>query len=193
MAENGARGLDVFDDSPARSFRMPAPDVLRGIGVGEADVAGNWRLPRRRTSAPPVIRVVDRYLTGVLDLRAVELNYLLEFERCRFEQPLDLRQSKLAGIDFRQCWLPGLAGRNLTSANDVALDGCTVVGPVDLTDSDIAGSVLLRTCTLSEPGGLALHADRMKVAGALLAYGIRTEGEVRIAGAQIAGNCNFSG
>ncbi len=191
MAESDARGLDVFDDSPPRSFRMAAADVLRG--VGEPDVAGNWRLPRRRSSAPPVIRIVDRFLTGVLDLRAVELNYLLEFERCRFEQPPDLRQSKLAGIDFRQCWLPGLAGRNLTSANDVSLDGCTVVGPVDLTDSDIAGSVLLRTCTLRAPGELALHADRMKVAGALLAYGIRTEGEVRVAGALINGNCNFSG
>jgi cytoskeletal protein CcmA (bactofilin family) len=191
MAESGARGLDVYDPSPPRSSRMPAADVLRG--VGEPDVAGNWRLPRRRTNAPPVIRVVDKFLTGVLDLRAVELNYLLEFERCRFEQPPDLRQSKLAGIDFRQCWLPGLAGRNLTSANDVALDGCRVEGPVDLTDSDIAGSVLLRTCTLRAPGELALHADRMKVAGALLAYGIRTEGEVRVAGAQISGNCNFSG
>ncbi len=140
-----------------------------------------------------MIRVVDRFLTGVLDLRAVELNYLLEFERCRFERPPDLRQAKLPGVEFRQCWLPGLAGRNLTSANDLSLDGCTVEGMVDLTDSDIGGSVTLRDSRLREPGGLALHADRTKVAGALLAYGIRTEGEVRMAGARISGNCNFSG
>ncbi|MET1072693.1 MAG: hypothetical protein ABWY11_08615 [Umezawaea sp.] len=191
MVESGARGLDVFDSSPAQSFRMAAGDVLRG--ASDTDVGGNWRLPRRRSSAPPVIRIVDRFLTGVLDLRAVELNYLLEFERCRFERPPDLRQSKLPGVEFRQCWLPGLAGRNLTSANDFSLDGCTVDGPVDLTDSDIGGSVALRDSRLHAPGGLALHADRMKVAGALLAYGIRTEGEVRMAGAQISGNCNFSG
>ncbi|WNV91319.1 hypothetical protein [Umezawaea sp. Da 62-37] len=191
MGESGARGLDVFDPSPAQSFRMAAGDVLRG--AVDTDVGGNWRLPRRRSSAPPVIRIVDRFLTGVLDLRAVELNYLLEFERCRFERPPDLRQSKLPGVEFRQCWLPGLAGRNLTSANDFSLDGCTVDGVVDLTDSDIGGSVALRDSRLNAPGGLALHADRTKVAGALLAYGIRVEGEVRMAGAQISGNCNFSG
>jgi cytoskeletal protein CcmA (bactofilin family) len=191
VTASGPRGLDVFDDSPARSFRMPAADVLRGIG--DTDTGGNWRLPRRKLSTPPVIRIVDRFLTGVLDLRALELTYLLEFERCRFEQPPDLRQSNLAAIEFTNCWLPGLAGRNLQSANDVALIGCTVEGPLDLTDSDIGGSLLLRDSTLRAPGRLALHADRMKVAGALLAYGIHTEGEVRIAGAHISGNCNFSG
>lgn len=191
MTEVNARGLDVFDASPSRSFRMPAADVLRGIG--ETDNGGNWRLQRRKPSTPPVIRIVDRYLTGVLDLRAVELNYLLEFERCRFEQPPDLRQSQLAGIEFAGCWLPGLSGRNLSSANDFVLVSSTVEGPVDLTDSDVDGSVLLRDTVLSVPDGVALHADRMKVAGALLAYGLRTEGEVRIAGAHTGGNCNFSG
>ncbi|WP_309109894.1 hypothetical protein [Saccharothrix sp.] len=188
MTETGARGLDVFDPSPPRAYRMPAADVLRGLGEGA------FRLGLRRPSVPPVIRVEDRFLTGVLDLRAVELNYLLEFVRCRFEEVPDLRQGRLAGVVFSGCRLPGLWGRNLSSANEVSLSGSTVEGLVDLTDADIAGSLVLRDARLvaPTPGGLALHADRVKLAGALLAQGVSVSGELRMAGAQVGGNCNFS-
>ncbi|XVV03740.1 hypothetical protein ACQPW3_41635 [Actinosynnema sp. CA-248983] len=188
MTETGARGLDVFDPSPPRAYRMPAADVLRGLGEGA------FRLGLRRPSVPPVIRVEDRFLTGVLDLRAVELNYLLEFVRCRFEEVPDLRQGRLAGVVFSGCRLPGLGGRNLSSANEVSLSGSTVEGLVDLTDADIAGSLVLRDARLVAPvaGGLALHADRVKLAGALLAQGVSVSGELRMAGAQVGGNCNFS-
>ncbi|CAL9664686.1 hypothetical protein SUDANB95_07144 [Actinosynnema sp. ALI-1.44] len=188
MTETGARGLDVFDPSPPRAFRMAAADVLRGLGEGA------FRLGLRRPSVPPVIRVEDRFLTGVLDLRAVELNYLLEFVRCRFEEVPDLRQGRLAGVVFSGCRLPGVWGRNLSSANEVSLSGSTVEGLVDLTDADIAGSLVLRDARLSAPvaGGLALHADRVKLAGALLAQGVSVSGELRMAGAQVGGNCNFS-
>ncbi|GAA0225731.1 hypothetical protein GCM10010492_24980 [Saccharothrix mutabilis subsp. mutabilis] len=188
MTETGARGLDVFDPSPPRAFRMAAADVLRGLGEGA------FRLGLRRPSVPPVIRVEDRFLTGVLDLRAVELNYLLEFVRCRFEEVPDLRQGRLAGVVFSGCRLPGVWGRNLSSANEVSLSGSTVEGLVDLTDADIAGSLVLRDARLLAPvaGGLALHADRVKLAGALLAQGVSVSGELRMAGAQVGGNCNFS-
>ncbi|MEU7529385.1 hypothetical protein AB0A74_26915 [Saccharothrix sp. NPDC042600] len=188
MTETGARGLDVFDPSPPRAFRMAAADVLRGLGEGA------FRLGLRRPSVPPVIRVEDRFLTGVLDLRAVELNYLLEFVRCRFEEVPDLRQGRLAGVVFSGCRLPGVWGRNLSSANEVSLSGSTVEGLVDLTDADIAGSLVLRDARLVAPvaGGLALHADRVKLAGALLAQGVSVSGELRMAGAQVGGNCNFS-
>lgn len=188
MTETGARGLDVFDPNPPRAYRMAAADVLRGLGEGA------FRLGLRRPSAPPVIRVEDRFLTGVLDLRAVELNYLLEFVRCRFEEAPDLRQGRLAGVVFSRCRLPGVWGRNLSSANEVSLSGSTVEGLVDLTDADIAGSLVLRDARLVAPvaGGPALHADRVKLAGALLAQGVSVSGELRMAGAQVGGNCNFS-
>ncbi|XVS64382.1 hypothetical protein ACQPYE_40115 [Actinosynnema sp. CA-299493] len=189
MVEVGARGLDVFDPSPPRSARMAAAEVLRG--VGEPD--GTWRLPRRRAGMPPVVRVADRYLTGTLDLRAVEFPYLLEFVRCRFEEPPDLRQAKLAGIEFADCRLPGLSARNLGSANEVSLAGSTVEGLVDLVDADVAGSLSLRDSTLVLPDGIALHADRLTLAGGLLAQRVRVTGELRMAGAHVGGYCNFSG
>lgn len=189
MTDVGARGLDVFDPSPPRSARLAAAEVLRG--VGEPD--GTWRLPRRRAGIPPVVRVADRFLTGVLDLRAVEFPYLLEFVRCRFEEPPDLRQGKLAGIGFADCWLPGLSARNLSSANEVSLAGSTVDGLVDLVDADVAGSLSLQDSTLRAPDGIAFHADRLKLAGGLLAQRVQVVGELRMAGAHVGGYCNFSG
>lgn len=186
----GAR-LDVFDPDPPRSFRMPAGEVLRGFGFGEQESA--WRLPRRRTGTPPVLRVSDRFLTGQLDLRAVEFPYVLEFVRCRFEEPPDLRQGKLAGIEFAGCRLPGLLGRNLSSSNELSLAGSTVEGPVDLVDADIAGSLSLREATLRLPDAIAFHADRLKLAGGLLAQRVKVTGELRMAGARVGGYCNLSG
>ncbi|MFJ8960299.1 hypothetical protein ACIRG5_13020 [Lentzea sp. NPDC102401] len=172
--------------------KVAAADVLRGLlGENENSGGGGWRLPRRRPSTPPVIHVVDRVVTGVLDLRAVDVPYLLEFERCQFEAAPDLRQANLAGISFTDCDLPGLEARNLHSGNDVSLLGCRVTGLTDLTDAEIAGSVLLRDTRFSLPGGLCLHGDRLTIAGALLGFGIHTEGEIRLAGSRIGGNVNL--
>ncbi|GLZ33148.1 oxidoreductase [Lentzea sp. NBRC 105346] len=172
--------------------KLPAADVLRGLGEPDNNSnSGTWRLPRRKPSTPPVIRVIDRTITGTFDLRACEVPYLLEFVRCTFENVPDLRQSSLAGIEFDRCSLPGIAGRNLSSSNDVALLGCTIDGQLDLTDADISGSLLLRDSTFRQPEGQTVLADRLTLAGALLAPGIRSEGEIRIAGARIGGNCNL--
>ncbi|GAA1358310.1 hypothetical protein [Saccharothrix algeriensis] len=188
MTGTGGQGLDVFDPDPPRAHWMPAAEVLRGLT--EAD--GGRLLPRRRPNATPVVRVADKFLTGPLDLRAVELNYLLEFVRCRFQEPPDLRQAKLAGVEFADCRLPGLSARNLGSANEVSLAGSTVEGLVDLTDADIAASLSLRDCTLRVPGGVAVQADRVKLAGALLAQRVVVAGELRLASAQVGGYCNFA-
>ncbi|AXX34289.1 hypothetical protein KCV87_21030 [Actinosynnema pretiosum subsp. pretiosum] len=185
----GAR-LDVLDPSPPRAFRVPAAELLRALPA-----EGGWPLARRRGTVPPVLRVADRFVTGQLDLRAVELNYLLEFERCRFEEPPDLRQGRLAGVQFTGCWLPGLLARNLSSANEFSLVATACAGPVDLTDADVAGSLSLQDTCIAVDGGdaPALHADRLKLAGALLAHRIEVRGELRMAGAQIGGNANFNG
>lgn len=181
--------LDPLEEFPPRWAYLDAADVIRQVD----DPGGVLRL-RRKPTAPPVLRISDRFLVGTLDLRAVEFPYLLEFVRCRFERPPDLRQAKLAGCEFNRCWLPGLEGRNLNSDNDVLLVAGTVVdGTVDLTDADIHGSLVLRGSVLNNPGGLALHADRLQLAGALLAGGLEANGEVRIPGLRTGGNVNFGG
>jgi hypothetical protein len=183
--------LDVHDPAPPTWAVMPAEEVVRR--VIEPDTSGMLRW-RRRSAAPPVVTIEDRYLVGTLDLRALEFPYLLEFVRCRFEEPPDIRQANLAGLAFDNCWLPGLLGRNTRSDNDIALTDTTVYGgTVDLTDAHIRGSLLLTGSRLHNPEGRGLHADRLELAGALLANNLEVVGEVRIAGLRSGGNVNFSG
>src|SRR5262245_15017755 len=124
--EPPGRRLDPFDVQPVEWARVRAEEVVRQIFAFEPG-SGGWKLGptsgfgRRRATTPPVLRFMDRQIVGVLDLRAVEFPHLLEFVRCRFEEPPDLRQAKLAGCEFDTCWLPGLEGRNLYSDNDLRL------------------------------------------------------------------------
>jgi hypothetical protein len=188
-----AREIDPFEEAQPPWAHMDAGDVVRQVQERERDAGGVLRL-RRRPSVAPVLTVSDRVLVGTLDLRAVEFPYLLEFVRCRFQEPPDLRQAKLAGCEFRSCWLPGLEGRNLSCDNDLMLvDGTVVDGRVDLTDGDIHGSLVLIDSRLNNPNGRTLHADRLHLAGALLGGRMVSNGELRIPGLTTGGNVNFSG
>jgi cytoskeletal protein CcmA (bactofilin family) len=195
--EPPGRRLDPFDPQPPDWARVRADEVVRQIfafepGSGGWGPAGGWG--RRRATTPPVLRFSDRYIVGVLDLRAVEFPHLLEFVRCRFAEPPDLRQAKIAGGEFDSCWLPGLEGRNLYSDNDLRLVGGTrVEGRVDLTDAEISGSLELTRARLVNVGGYALHADRLQLAGALLAANLEVRGQMRIPGLRTGGNINLAG
>jgi cytoskeletal protein CcmA (bactofilin family) len=191
------RKLDPFDPQPPDWAKVRADEIVRQIfafepGSGGWGPAGGWG--RRRATTPPVLRFSDRYIVGVLDLRAVEFPHLLEFVRCRFAEPPDLRQAKIAGCEFDSCWLPGLEGRNLYSDNDLRLVGGTrVEGRVDLTDAEISGSLELTRAQLVNVGGYALHADRLQLAGALLAANLEVRGQMRIPGLRTGGNINLAG
>ncbi len=184
--------LNVHGTSHSREQEIRGEYLTRRL-VEPPDEAG-WRLFWRRSAQPPVVRVHDAVITGNLNLRAADLPYLLEFVRCRFEQPPDLRQANVAGLVFRHCRFPGLRARNLRTANDTMLLSCTSdAGLVNLTDANIGGSLEMLDTRLERAGRRAMHADRLVVSGALLAMRLYAAGEVRIPGAKIAGNLNFCG
>jgi hypothetical protein len=180
----------VHDPYPPPWAVLDAQEVVRQA-VGPA---GGMLRRRRPTSGPPVVRIEDRFLAGTLDLRALHFPYLLEFVRCRFEHPPDIRQARLAGLEFTGCYLPGLLARNVDSDNDISLLNTTVFGAsVDVSDGRIRGSLNLSGSRLNNRGGRALHADRLELAGALLANNLDVVGEVRVPGLRSGGNVNFSG
>ncbi|WP_020499395.1 hypothetical protein [Sciscionella marina] len=184
------RELDVFAQSPPDWAVLPAAEVIKGVVEPETGMR-TWR---RRPNNPPVVRVADRYLTGVLDLRAIEFPYVLEFVRCRFENAPDLRQSKLAGAEFHGCHLPGLEARNLRCDNDIVILETTVDGaPINLTDAAIEGSLTLEHSTLNNPGGRALYGNRLTISGALLASGLTARGELRLPSLRVGGNLTLRG
>ncbi|PXY31555.1 oxidoreductase [Prauserella muralis] len=213
-AEPARPRLNPFDPDPGKEYEVKAADLLRPfIEPGNGGLL-RWR--KQATNAP-IVQVEDAYITGKLDLRAADLQYLFRFERCRFEQPPDVREANLLGLVFRRCWLPGLKARNLRSRNDVRLirsvvevdsgsaDSETTVrraedaergvpdAAVNLTDAVIEGSVVLTRSSLKHPRGKAMQADRLVITGALLAYRLEASGEVRVPGLRTGGNVNFSG
>jgi hypothetical protein len=177
------------DDNPEREVRGA---YLTRLLIESPDEAG-WRPFGRQSAQPPVIQIEDSIITGHLDLRAADLPYLLEFVRCRFQHPPDLRQTMLAGLVFANCRFPGLHARNLGTRNDTQLLSCTSTGLVNLTDAQIDGSLILNDSELRNPQRRAVHADRLSVAGALLGLRLRVSGELRIPGSKIGGNVNISG
>ncbi|SFJ57558.1 oxidoreductase [Amycolatopsis sacchari] len=206
--------LDPFAGVPDTRYHVAAADLLRPLVEPGSGSLLRWR---KQTSNAPIVPVENAYITGRLDLRGADLDCLFRFENCRFEHAPDVREAKLLGLVFRRCWLPGLKARNLRSRNDVRLirsvvqpfpggteDGETAVqrgdtrergvpdAAINLTDAVIEGSLVL-TRTRIASHGRALQADRLQISGALLAYRLRADGEVRVPGMRTGGNVNFSG
>lgn len=191
----GGRPFDPFNPKrPPAAQQLTGTEVVKQVYEFQPGTGNLWQRGRRLPATSPVLTFEDKFITGTVDLRAVEFPYLLEFTRCRFEKPPDLRQANIGGCEFRGCWLPGFEGRNLTTDNDLQLVGGTVVdGKVDLTDGEINGSFELRGTTFNNAGDYALHADRLQIAGALLAANVEVNGQLRLPGLATGGNVNFAG
>lgn len=209
----GPADFDAFDPNPAPEATIDAEELLRPLLEPESSGLLRWR---RQAVQAPILRLDNYYVKGRLNLRAADLDVLFRFENCRFEYPPDVREAKLLGLSFRRCWLPGLKARNFRSRNDVRLIHCRVEvdadrpeegtdvlmnrtdrgmpnAAVNLTDAVVKGSVILTGTTIKHPKGKAFQGDRLAITGALLAYRLTTEGEVRIPGLRAGGNVNFSG
>ncbi|WP_298180372.1 oxidoreductase [Saccharomonospora sp.] len=209
----GPEDFDAFDPEPMPEAEIDAEELLRPLLEPESGGLLRWR---KQAPQAPILRLDNYYIKGRLDLRAADLDVLFRFENCRFEYPPDVREANLLGLSFRRCWLPGLKARNFRSRNDVRLIHCVVEvdaskpeegtdvlknrtdrgmpnAAVNLTDAVVKGSVILTRSTIKHPKGKAFQADRLEITGALLAYRLTTEGEIRFPGLRAGGNVNFSG
>ncbi|TNC27480.1 oxidoreductase [Amycolatopsis alkalitolerans] len=200
---------------PDARYHLSAEELLRPLLEPGSGGLLRWR---RQASNAPIVPVENAYVTGRLDLRGADLDCLFRFENCRFDQAPDVREAKLLGLVFRRCWLPGLKARNLRSRNDVRLirsvvqpfpggtdDGETAVqrgdtrergvpdAAINLTDAVIEGSLVLTRTRIASAFGRAIQADRLQINGALLAYRLKADGQVRVPGMRTGGNVNFSG
>jgi hypothetical protein len=100
---------------------------------------------------------------------------------------------ELAGWRLIRCALPGLRAANLRVHSELALQGCTVTGPVLLPDARIDGPLRLTGTRLNTAGGHALVGIRLMIRGVLDAQELQAQGEVRLSGARIDGNIDLRG
>src|SRR5699024_59308 len=161
--------------------------------LAESTADGGWWPFARRYGQQPVALIEDSVITGQLDLRGTDLPCLVRFVRCRFESPLDLRQTTLPGLILHDCRFPGIEARNLRTSHDVVLTNSLCEGTLNLADAELGGSLRLDETELHRPDERAIYADRVSVSGALIALHVRVDGEIRIPGAKLGGNLNVSG
>ena len=179
----------------------PSDDLRRGADWGvDRQVRARFLVDLLTgCDAPPpegvsALRLAGVAVVGELGLEAAEVPHLVELTECWFSHRPDLRMARLAGLRLSGCRLPGLRGRNLKVDSDLVLEaGFTADGQVDLTDANVDGSLRLSGAVLRRPGGNALLAERMVIAGAVQAGVLRATGAVRIPNSFVGGNIDLSG
>ncbi|GIJ49161.1 hypothetical protein Val02_60470 [Virgisporangium aliadipatigenens] len=174
-----ARGADIDLGGP-----VPA-DLLAELLTGEARPRAALRLRNAR-------------ITGRLDLRHAEITAPVSIVDCVFAEAPELSEARAPNLLLSGCTLPGLNARLLELRGDLRLRDCTVTGPVVLSAAQIGGDADLDGTTITvrpaETNGLALVAERIAVAGSLLArYGFTADGGVALLHARVDNQLNFMG
>lgn len=165
---------------------------LDGATVRAADLAEALTAPL--VGGAPSLRLRRATVSGLLQLTGARVPVPVELRDCRFSRAPDLRMAEFAGLVLTGSHLPGLAANNLRVRTDLMLDGgFRAMGPVDLTDAQIDGSLRLSNSRLLPDRGRALIADRIVVGGTCYARRLRSSGEVRLPGARVTGNLDLAG
>ena len=147
------------------------------------------------------LQLIGAWVEGRLDLGDASIAGSLWFYRCRFDSPVLLDGSRVAGsVTFACCHLSGLMAETCSIARDLALNaGCVVDNDLRLGRARVGGDI---DCSrLDLRGGAdaaqprrALVADGLRVGGDVrLADDFQAVGEVRFAGARVGGDLRASG
>lgn len=174
--------------SPERTIRA---EVITALLVGRRPADVEHQEGAGTSSA---VFLSGARIVGPLDLRGLDFEPPLLLQQCVLEQPLVIADSTTRSIRLYGCHLPGVEGAWLNCAGDLHLRDCTVTGSVDLEGAYVGGQLILSGSTLSNPGGVAVRADGLVVAGDLFCRdGALIDGEFRLLAARIRGEVRFTG
>ncbi|HEY6424619.1 MAG TPA: hypothetical protein VIY28_15515 [Pseudonocardiaceae bacterium] len=182
------------DDDVRQAFAVGTRLDLGGATVPAALLVGllvgTQRQPEGRI---PALRLASAVIRGPMLLAGATITALVELDGCTFDEPIDLYAADVAGWRLGLCNLPGLRAANLRVRSELALEKCTVTGPVVLPDARIEGPLRLMDTRLDTAGGHALVGVRLVISGVLDARGMYADGEVRLSGARVDGNIDLRG
>jgi hypothetical protein len=153
------------------------------------------------------IKLRNAAITGALDLSGLDVPFLLRFEGCEFDAPLNVEGAHLYELGLLGCTeLPGLLGNGLRVQRDLDLSGSRVSGAlrtsastskrsaVWLCESEIGGRLLCVDTKIDSGGERCIQADRMHVSGNVrLLHQFTARGELRLIGAHIGGSLDLTG
>ncbi|MGH4003369.1 MAG: hypothetical protein ACRDSO_04580 [Pseudonocardiaceae bacterium] len=181
-------------DEVCQAFAAGARLDLAGAEVPAVLLVGLLAgAPLQAEGRIPALRLAGAAIRGPLELPGATVPALVELTGCNFDEPIDLYAAELTGWRLARCTLPGLQAANLRVRSELALENCTVTGPVVLPDARIEGPLRLIGTRLDTAGGHALVGVRLMISGVLDARGLRADGEVRLSGARVDGNIDLRG
>lgn len=147
---------------------------------------------------PNKIVVRDAAIVGRLDLESAKIGMTVEFQRCLFQEKINLEQARAKGLYFENCTLHGIAAGQLQTTFSFVLRDCADTGGITLVGAHVRGQVVIIGTKLRPATGRALAADGLVVDQDMVCVdGFQAKGCVRLVGAHIGGefrcrNAEFS-
>ncbi|WP_103347806.1 hypothetical protein [Amycolatopsis sp. CA-128772] len=178
---------DPAADDPAGGARWPAARTVR------ADLIA--RLVTGSQPPPRAVRLGGVRVTGRLDLESAVLRCPLVLDGCYFDDPVTLQQAQAVTVRLPGCHLPGIAADELHVRGALVLEGLVASeSGVSLSGARVDGYLDFDGATLTNPDGLALYADSLRVDQSVYCRnGFTAAGEVRLFGARVGGNLELDG
>ncbi len=153
------------------------------------------------------LRLNNAIVTGALDLTGLVIPFPLRFEGCEFDTAPVVEGAQLFELSLAGCpRLPGLLGNGVRVRRDLDLSRSRIAGAhwttastskrsaIWLCESEIGGRLLCVETSVDGLGDRAIQADRIRVGGSIrLIHQFRSQGEIRLLGARIAGTLDVVG
>ena len=178
-----------------------AGDWLNLTDAGDRDVPAEALYAALVDDAPPhprALRIQGARIVGALDLEAATLRCPLHLVDCDVADPITLSEATAPAIRLIRCRLGALIAPQLHTRGNLELTASTITGPAMLEGAHIGGQLHFSGAQLSNEHGPALNADGLVVdqnmyCGVDGEQRFTASGAVRLVGAHIAGDFNFSG
>ncbi|MFH8606263.1 membrane-associated oxidoreductase [Streptomyces sp. NPDC018029] len=150
----------------------------------------------RRDGETPVLRLAGARISERLDLQYADVAGPVHIWACYFDDVPDLYGAQLRQLNLSRSVLPGLHAIALRVDGSLRMSKCRVRGPVRLGGARISGAVFLNGAHVGEQGVAhsepVLALNRVTIDDDLQAdEGFTAHGQVRLAGAVIAGYVSF--
>ncbi|MCA1677421.1 MAG: hypothetical protein LC799_36340, partial [Actinobacteria bacterium] len=174
------------------SDRVVRAEVIMDLLVGRRPV-DEQQENEHGTGMSPAVALSGALITGQLDLRGINFEPPLLLQKCKFAKPLLIDYSLSRSVRLYECRLPGVQGAWLECIGDLHLRHCRIDGEVDLEGAYVGGQLILSGSTLSNPGGVAVRANGLVVAGDMFCRdGAEVDGEINLEAARIGGELRFT-
>ena len=167
---------------------MAGSRVAGTVGLRQAGVDGQLRLRglRAGTAGAGAVAVLARGLVvdGEADCAGMEARGLVSFEGAKVTGTVDLAGARVS--------CPGERALDLnyaTVGGTLSCTGLAVDGETRASNCRVSVELIMRGARLDNPGGIALGAGGLEVAGgAFFGQGFSARGEVTLIGARLAAN-----